>query len=69
MALSFSGGNMGRVSDDDDMGTRAAGEVPVISDPAKDRETAAEPDREGDKDGVEEWLAPAPEEAGYGYGV
>ena len=58
---------MGPVSDDDDMVTRAAAEVPVRSDPAKDAAAAAE--RGDDNDGVEEPLAPAIEEAGYGYGV
>ena len=56
---------MGPVNDDNEMVHRAAAEVPVGSDPAKD----APAERGDDPDGVEERLAPAIEEAGYGYGV
>ena len=61
---------MGPVSDDDDMVTRSAGEVPVRSESLK--ETGAAADRGDEELGAEERLAPGMpgmEEAGYGYGV
>ena len=58
---------MGPMNDDDDMVTTDGGRKPVISDPAK--ETGPVGERRDDNDGVEERLAPAIEEAGYGYGV
>ena len=55
---------MGPVKDDDEMGTRSAGEVPVKSE--SPTEAGAVADRGDDDLGVEERLL---EEAGYGYGV
>ena len=58
---------MGPMNDDNDMTTRAVGEVPVRSESQTDAGTVAEP---GDEQaGVDERLAPVMEEAGYGYGV
>jgi hypothetical protein len=58
---------MGPMNDDDDMTTRAVGEVPVRSESQTDAGTVAE--RGDDQAGVDERLVPAIEEAGYGYGV
>jgi hypothetical protein len=67
MALFISGGTMVPVDDDDSAVTRAAGDVPVRPDAAKDAADVAE--RRNDHEGVEERHALPLEEAGYGYGV
>jgi hypothetical protein len=58
---------MGPMNDEDEMVTRAVGEVPVRSESQTDAGTVAEPG--DDQAGVDERLVPAIEEAGYGYGV
>ena len=58
---------MGPTNDDNEMVTRAMGELPVRSESQTDAGAAAE--RGDDQAGLDERMAPAIEEAGYGYGV